>query len=627
MAQPGLTDPSLAVDTDILPLEATAKTPVATQRNTPSTDENTEERTTITCTTTTCAEKQQPETLTQEPLPPTSSIPLSLALPLLLEDVPSIKWTAINEISDAHMTDSSSAPNTEKKQVSDSNMKRVQNMNNIYSTYSRGYRAIPPSPDSLHQRSSSLVTSSQPKEKLSKSSSSPSILTTATAVVQSGRDLIHEQTTLRRRFRNQVSKAIGNSALLVDTCSISHGEGGGGGEANTADLDTPVCPFTQDKLDAKYRDAIQIYLQEHYSSSEAISTILEKSVWHFRWCCAMWDYVPVGNSTVEYPSTPQKEVTRLVKELKKLEKEYRSTLPKAEDTSSGRPSLSRLQTPALSICSSTFSSAANSPALKFSTPSTPAPRFELDSAYTVGHFGSAEQYGLGFDGKTEHEVHEDKDNTKDGDNKPIKDKKSTKGQIKDQAKDTAKVKAEDKGMNKVKAKEHTKGKAKENTKSKVKENAKENTKEKAKGPPGGQKTPEPDIRILKKGSSGGETPKAAKLSTVEKTSDKSEEGFQRDVPTMQNLATDAPQKSATQGIDKETSEGWAPQDQPPVLTRTPTMKNDGRDPQSFEEHLQPPKRPLDDGDSSTSISSQDGQPNHKRKLWRPNKGEHQNITS
>ncbi|KAG0032019.1 hypothetical protein BGZ81_000111 [Podila clonocystis] len=487
-------------------------------------------------------------------------------------------------------------------------------MNNIYSTYSRGYRTIPLSPESFHPSSSSLATPSQPKGKSTRSSS-PSILTTVTAVAQSSRGLIQEQTTLRRRFRNQVSKAIGNNALLADTGSISHGEEGGGGEANTADPDTPVCPFTQDNLDAKYRDAIQTYLQEHYSSPETISTILEKSVWHFRWCCAMWDYVPVGNSTLDYPSTPQKEVTRLVKELKKLEKEHRSTLPKVADTSSGRPSLSRLETPALSICSSTFSSAYNSPALTFSTPSTPAPSFKLDSAYTMEHFGSAEQYGLRFNGKTDREVHEDKDNVKDGDAKPIKDKKSTKSQIKDHAKDTVKVKVdEDKGMMKVKSKEHTKGKAKENTKGKVKENAKENTKETVKSPPGGQKMPEPDIRILEKDSIAGETPKAAKLSTAEKTSDKSEDGYQRDVPTMQDLATDALQESATQGIDKEILEDSAPQDQPPVLTKSPTMKNNGRDTQSFEDHLQPPKRPLDDDDSLTSISSQDGQPNRRRKL-------------
>ncbi|KAF9324093.1 hypothetical protein BG006_000872 [Podila minutissima] len=561
MAQPlALLDPSVVEESNFPSLEATTQTPVATQENTPSVNANTNESTDNVYYASTITRQQQTQTQNREPFPPPS-------FPLLLKDIPSIKWTAINDISDPPMTDSSSPPNTEKKQFTGAKKSRGPNMNNIYSTYSRGFRAIQPSPDPPHSISSLLATRSQLKKNLAKSSSlSPS---TVTAVAQPGRDLLQEQTTLRRRFRNQVSKAIGNNALLLaDTGSISHGEEGGGGKEYKTDSDTPVCPFTQDHLDAKYRDAIQTYLQEHYSSPEAISRILEKSVRHFQWCCAMWDFVPVGNNTLDDPSTPQKEVARLVKELKKLEKDHRSSLPKAGDTSSGRHSLFRLQTPALSICSSTVSSAASSPALTFSIPSTPVPSFWMDGAYTEEHFVSAEQCGLSFDGKTDTEVHTDKDKAKSEeqtqDQVLIKDKNPTNGQIKDRAKDAAMAKVtEGKRKTKIKAKEDTKGDSKENIKGKVNETikgkVKDNAKENTKDPPGGQEMPKPDTRILKK-DGGGETPAASKLCTVEKTSNKSEKRDQRDMPMRQDFATDAPQKSATQGIDKETSGDSALQD-------------------------------------------------------------------
>ncbi|KAG0338063.1 hypothetical protein BG000_004609 [Podila horticola] len=527
------------------------------------------------------------------------------------------------------MTNSSSPPSTVENQVSGAKKMRGQNMNNTYSTYSRGYREIQPSPDPPHPCSSSLVTPTRPETKTTKSYSPPSTSTTVTAVAQPGRDLIKEQTTLRRRFRNQVSKAIGNNSLLADTGSISRKEekeGGGRGKSNTNDPDTPVCPFTQDELDAKYRDAIQTYLQEHYSSPEVISTILEKSVRHFQWCCALWDFVPARNNTVDDSSSPQKEVSRLVKELKQLEKEHRSTLSKAGDTGSDRNSLSRLQTPALSICSSAVSSAVSSPALTFSTPPTPAPNFELDGTYTLEQFGSTEQSNLNFDARTDSESRRDEEKIKDQvltkDKASIKDKKPTKDQNKDRAKDATKVKVgEGKEMTEVKAKENIKGKAKrntkENTKEKVEESAKGKSEEtmmgKAKDPLAGKKLPESDARIFRKGG-GGDTSKAVKISTPDKKSGESEEKDQRDVLTKQGPITDASQKSVTQGINKKTLKDSAPQDQPPALVTASPVRNDGKVTQSFENRPRPPKRPLDNDNSSTSLSAQDGQPSRKRKL-------------
>ncbi|KAG0087224.1 hypothetical protein BGZ93_008068 [Podila epicladia] len=614
--QLALLDPSLAEESSFPSLEATAQAPVTTQESTSFMNENSNESTEDVCSTSAVTGKQQSQTYYHEHLPPPP-------FPLLLKDILSIKWTAINDISDPPSTDSSSPPNTAKKQVCGAKKNRGQNMNNIYGTYSRGFRAIQPSPDPPHPDSRSLAAPSQLKMNSAKSSSSCPVSSTVTAKTFPGRDLIQEQTTLRRRFRNQVSKAIGNNALLLaNTGSISYGEERiGGAKEYTTDPDTLVHPFTQEQLDAKYRDSLQIYLQEHYSSSKAIATILEKSVRHFQWCCAMWDFVPVGNNTLNDPSTPQKEVIRLAKELKHLEKEHRSSLPKTVDTDSKHHSLSRFQTPALSICSSTVASAATSPALSFSIPPTPLPSFWLDCAYTVEHIETLEQCGLGFDVKTDSEVHRDKDKVKDEgqtkDQVPVKDKKPNKGQFKDQAKDTAKAKVvEGKGKTQIKDKENTKGENKKNTKGKIKETTKgkvkEITKENTKDLPRGQEKPKLDTRVLKK-DGGDETPTAAKLCAVEKTSDKSKKGCQRDMPMTQDLSTDAPQKSVTQGIEKETSGDSRLQDRPPVLTKA-SVKNKGRDTRSFEHHPRPPKRPLDDDYSSASISTQVGQANRKRKL-------------
>ncbi|KFH70923.1 hypothetical protein MVEG_03769 [Podila verticillata NRRL 6337] len=133
-----------------------------------------------------------------------------------------------------------------------------------------------------------------------------------------------------------VSKTIANNALHQDINGGDHLEG----EKNSSyPEELPVCPFTQDQLDAKYRDAMLPYLQKHFSPLEAISSILKT------------------------------RITRLVKVLKQLENEHQSSsLPKAENNNNGHYSLSRLQTPAQSTCSSTASSTISSPALMFSTP-------------------------------------------------------------------------------------------------------------------------------------------------------------------------------------------------------------------------------------------------------------------
>ncbi|KAF9216841.1 hypothetical protein BGZ59_007840, partial [Podila verticillata] len=75
-------------------------------------------------------------------------------------------------------------------------------------------------------------------------------------------------------FDCEVSKTIANNALHQDINGGDHLEG----EKNSSyPEELPVCPFTQDQLDAKYRDAMLPYLQKHFSPLEAISSILKTS--------------------------------------------------------------------------------------------------------------------------------------------------------------------------------------------------------------------------------------------------------------------------------------------------------------------------------------------------------------
>ncbi|KFH67323.1 hypothetical protein MVEG_06057 [Podila verticillata NRRL 6337] len=543
-------------------------------RNTPSTstDKNTEECTASSCSSSTLTTRQLSQTQLHQPNP-------SLSLLLLTEDIPSIKWTAINDFSDLLTADPSSSPESGKKQVSGTKTKRGQNINNIYSTYSRGYQSKQPSPDPPHRSTRSLATqSTKNSAKSSSSFSSPSpshsSASAVTAVVQSMRDLIQEQTS--------VSKTIANNTLHQDTNGSDHVEGD---KNNSYPEELPVCPFTQDQLDAKYRDAMLPYLQKHFSPLEAISSILKMSVQHFRWCCGMWDYVPVGNTALDDPSTmPQKEYTRLVKVLKQLENEHRSSsLPKAENNNNGHYSLSRLQTPALSTCSSTASSTVSSPALMFSTPSTPIPNFELEGAYE-GRFGS-EQCGPNFDDKINNEIHKNKEKTKDK-----KTEDSTKEQTKDQLKDMTKLKVE--------------SEAKKNSAGKARGKAKEQTKSsKATDRPRDRWLPELDSSNVEK-CGGNNSSNAAKVSAQEKTRNTPGKEDQRGAPNKRGPTVEASHKFVGQGIDKESLQDSTPQDQPTMLMTVPPVKDNGRETPTFEGHLRPPKHPLDGDDSSASLSTQ-----------------------
>lgn len=413
-----------------------------------------------------------------------------------------------------------------------------------------------------------------------------------TAVVRSTRDLIQEQTSIRRRLRNQVSKTIANNALRQDTNGGDHVKGD---KNNPYPEELPVCPFTQDQLDAKYRDAILPYLQRHFSPLEAISTILKTSVQHFQWCCGMWDYVPVGNIALDDPSTtPQKEYTRLVKVLKQLENEHRSSsLPMAEKNNNGYYSLSRLQTPALSTCSSTASSTISSPALMFSTPSTPIPNFELGGAY-VGHFGS-EQCGPSFDGKADNKIHKNKNKAKDKNTEDLIEEPT-----KDQLKDMAKVKVESEAKKKSTGK--ARGKAKEQTKS-----------GKATDRPGDRWMPELDSRNVEK-CGGDDASNAAMVSAQEKTRDTPGKEDRRGVPNKQGPTVEASQKLVAQGINKESLQDSTPKDQPTMLMKVPPVKDNGKETPTFEGNPRPPKHLLDGDDSSASLSTQGDQPNRRRKL-------------
>ncbi|KAF9367521.1 hypothetical protein CPC16_006316, partial [Podila verticillata] len=287
------------------------------------------------------------------------------------------------------------------------------------------------------------------------------------------------------------------------------------------------------------------------------------------------------------------EYTRLVKVLKQLENEHRSSsLPKAENNNNGHYSLSRLQTPALSTCSSTASSTVSSPALMFSTPSTPIPNFELKGAYE-GQFGS-EQCGPSFDGKIGNEIHKNKEKTKDKKTEDL-----NKEQTKDQLKDMAKLKVE--------------SEAKKNSTGKARGKAKEQTKSgKATDRPRDRWLPELDSSNVEK-CGGDDSSNAAKVSAQEKKRDTPGKEDQRGAPNKRSPTVEASHKFVGQGIDKESLQDSTPQDQPTMLMTVPPAKDNGRETPTFEGLPRPPKHPLDGDDSSASLSTQGDHLNRRRK--------------
>ncbi|KAG0340919.1 hypothetical protein BG004_006223 [Podila humilis] len=323
-------------------------------------------------------------------LPRTALSALPSAAVLKDTEPSAIKWTAINDISSPpktpHPHDLGSASSVTATAASSSKNGRAHcclNLNNIYGTYSRGPLQQTRPPPRPKKNTSSTVTSS-PDSASVMTRLAPSTIATSTMTVK--RDIIQEQTTIRRRLKNLVTRTIANNRNTADEQGVQDDNNGG----------SISCPFTQQELESRYCAHLQKYLDLHYATftlsseeqvadagkiqaptatttattlTEVKAIIMKKSLEHYRCCCVFYD------EHQQEDTHTMKDIRRLVAELRELEKKYRTTPSMSSFAADGYASRtcdkssntdrstgcasgasSRLQTPALSHCSTAYSS-------------------------------------------------------------------------------------------------------------------------------------------------------------------------------------------------------------------------------------------------------------------------------